>query len=140
LPPSFAPSPAGSPTPPPGSDNAGGSQVTQSVVDCISDYLLHTNVQLGADYAVSVESTRRVFEDGPRSAVQLFNASCADEIVFAASSTMNLQNLVRALEDDVQVGDEFIITGEHEGPQCIITGYMWRFILLLQQMAGPGRR
>jgi len=95
------------------SDNAGGSQVLKTVVDYISDYLLNTNVQLGADYSVSTESTRRV-SDGPIAAMRLFNAASPEEIVFGASSTMNLENLARALEDDVQPGDEIIITGEHE--------------------------
>ena len=31
-------------------DNAGGSQCLQGVVDRISDYLLRTNVQLGANF------------------------------------------------------------------------------------------
>lgn len=96
-------------------DNAGGSQVTKGVVDRIVDYFLNTNVQLGADYSVSVESTRRVMVDGPTEAAKLFNASSPDEVVFSASSTMNLENLARGLENDIQAGDEFILTGEHEG-------------------------
>ncbi|KAF8656071.1 hypothetical protein AX16_002771 [Volvariella volvacea WC 439] len=95
-------------------DNAGGSQAAKVVVDRISDYLLNTNVQLGADYSVSVKSTKRVLEEGPREATKLFNARSPDEIVFGASSTLNLENLARGLEKDVKEGDEFIVTGEHE--------------------------
>ncbi|KAG6853341.1 hypothetical protein C0991_005168 [Blastosporella zonata] len=95
-------------------DNAGGSQVTQSVVDRISDYLLNTNVQLGADYSVSVESTRRSMNEAPTEAAKLFNAKSPSEIVFAQSSTLNLDNLSRGLESDIKPGDEFIITTEHE--------------------------
>ncbi len=96
-------------------DNAGGSQAARGVVDRISDYLLNTNVQLGADYSVAVQSTTRVLADGPRSAAALFNARSPDEIVFGSSSTLNLENLARGLEPGIQAGDEFIITGEHEG-------------------------
>lgn len=96
-------------------DNAGGSQASQEVIDRISDYLTNTNVQLGADYSVSVEATRRVMVEGPTEAVKLFNARSPDEIVFGSSSTLNLENLARGLETDIQPGDEFIITGEHEG-------------------------
>ncbi|KAF8184396.1 pyridoxal phosphate-dependent transferase [Pholiota molesta] len=95
-------------------DNAGGSQAAKGVVDRISDYLLNTNVQLGADYAYGVQSSTRVFVDGPREAAKLFNAHSPDEIVFGASSTLNFDNLSRGLEKDIQPGDEFIITGEHE--------------------------
>lgn len=96
-------------------DNAGGSQVTQSVVDRISDYLINTNVQIGADYSVSVESTRRSMTEAPEQAAKLFNARSPSELVFSSSSTMNLENLARALESDIKMGDEFIVTTEHEG-------------------------
>lgn len=100
-------------------DNAGGSQAAKEVIDRISDYLANTNVQLGADYSVSIEATKRVMVDGPTEAAKLFNAQSPDEIVFGSSSTMNLENLARGLEDGIQPGDEFIITGEHEG-MCYI--------------------
>jgi selenocysteine lyase/cysteine desulfurase len=96
-------------------DNAGGSQAAKLVVDRICDYLLNTNVQLGADYSVSQQSTTRVCVDGPREAAKLFNAASPDEIVFGGSTTANMENLTRGLENDIQPGDEFIITGEHEG-------------------------
>ncbi|KAG2108972.1 PLP-dependent transferase [Suillus discolor] len=94
-------------------DNAGGSQTAQGVIDRIVDYLTNTNVQLGADYFVSVLSTKRV-DEGPFAIAELFNAASIDEIVFGPSSTMMLENIARALENDIQPGDEFIITYEHE--------------------------
>ncbi|KAJ7735986.1 pyridoxal phosphate-dependent transferase [Mycena metata] len=94
-------------------DNAGGSQITQRSIDLIVDYLTNTNVQLGADYSVSVTSTTRVF-GAAEEARQLFNADTTDEIVFGSSSTANLDNLARGLENTINEGDEFIITGEHE--------------------------
>ena len=96
-------------------DNAGGSQIAKPVVDKIVDYLLNTNAQLGADYSVSVTSTQRVLSEGPAAAARLVNAKHPDEIVFSASSTMNMENLARGLENDIQPEDEFILTGEHEG-------------------------
>lgn len=100
-------------------DNAGGSQAAKEVIDRIYDYLVNTNVQLGADYSVSVEATRRVMIEGPTEAVKLFNAQSPDEIVFGSSSTLNLENLTRGLENDIHPGDEFIITGEHEGQSLV---------------------
>ncbi|KAJ3983500.1 pyridoxal phosphate-dependent transferase [Lentinula detonsa] len=92
----------------------GGSQVAVNVADRIYEYLLNHNVQFGADYSVSVESTRRVMEDAPEAAMKLFNAQSRDEIVFGASSTINLENLARGMDDAIQTGDEFILTREHE--------------------------
>ncbi|KAI0737204.1 PLP-dependent transferase [Daedaleopsis nitida] len=94
-------------------DNAGGSQCLASVVARVSHYLLNTNVQLGADYSVSVTSTNRVAA-GSEAARELFNAESADEVAFGSSSTMLVENLARAIEADVRAGDEIIITGEHE--------------------------
>lgn len=95
-------------------DNAGGSQCLKSVADAVTDYLLNTNVQLGADYSVSKTSTQRV-ASASEAAKEFFNAESADEIIFGSSSTQVAENLARALEDDFQDGDEIIITPEHEG-------------------------
>jgi selenocysteine lyase/cysteine desulfurase len=94
-------------------DNAGGSQVISDVIARISDYLINTNVQLGADYSVGQKSTRRV-ADGAVTAKELFNSNSADEVAIAASSTLLMDHLTRALESNIKEGDEFIITGEHE--------------------------
>jgi selenocysteine lyase/cysteine desulfurase len=95
-------------------DNAGGSQCLADAVSRISDYLLNTNVQLGADYSVSVASTKRVAE-GVEAARELFNAEHSDEIALGSSSTMLAENLGRAIEGDFEDGEEIIVTGEHEG-------------------------
>jgi len=94
-------------------DNAGGSQVVQDVIKRITDYLIHTNVQLGADYSVSKQSTQRV-ADGEIEAAKLLNAKSPNEVVFGPSSTALIDNLTRAMEADIQERDEFIITEEHE--------------------------
>lgn len=95
-------------------DNAGGSQCAKGVVDLITDYLLNSNVQLGADYSVSALATTRVTLDAPSIARQLFNARSPDEIVFSSSSSMNMENLARGMDNAIQPGDEIIVTGEHE--------------------------
>ncbi|KAG5632995.1 hypothetical protein H0H81_000358, partial [Sphagnurus paluster] len=52
--------------------------------------------------------------EAPAEAARLFNAANPEEVVFSHSSTMNLDNVARALEGDINEGDEFVITGEHE--------------------------
>ena len=94
-------------------DNAGGSQILQDAIDRITDYLVNVNAQMGSDYMIS--STERVETIAQKVATKLFNAAEPAEIVFGSSSTQNLENLARGLEDDVKPGDEIIITEEHEG-------------------------
>ncbi|KAG1800225.1 pyridoxal phosphate-dependent transferase [Suillus plorans] len=92
-------------------DNAGGSRTTQAVIDRIVDYLSNTNAQLEGGYA-AVNSQR--VSEGSIAAVELFNATSLNEVGFGSSATMLLENIARALENDIQPGDEFIITYEHE--------------------------
>ncbi|KIK62697.1 hypothetical protein GYMLUDRAFT_41615 [Collybiopsis luxurians FD-317 M1] len=95
-------------------DNAGGSQIPREVVERISDYLLNTNVQINVDYSISRQSTARVTE-GVKAAVELFNAESPERVILGASSTANMDNLARCLEDEISEGDELILMdGEHE--------------------------
>lgn len=94
-------------------DNAGGSQTCQQVLNRIVDYLSNTNVQLGANYSVGVQSNQRIAE-GLETAALLFNATSVDEVGFGPSSTMVFENIARAMDSDIEPGDEFIITEEHE--------------------------
>ena len=106
-------------------DNAGGSQCLATAAHAITDYLLNTNVQLGADYSVSVVSTQRVAA-GAEAARELFNAESADEVAYGSSSTMLVENLARAIEGDVLEDEEIIITGEHECEQSLLPCWPWR--------------
>ncbi|HKI59140.1 MAG TPA: cysteine desulfurase-like protein [Trueperaceae bacterium] len=95
-------------------DNAGGSQTLQSVADRVSDYLLSTNVQLGASYAVSQEAGRRVAE-ATRAMAGVINARDEHEVVIGASTTQLLANLALAMRPQLREGDEVIVTNcDHE--------------------------
>ncbi|GAB1520960.1 hypothetical protein RhiTH_004049 [Rhizoctonia solani] len=95
-------------------DNAGGSQCLKSVVDKLADYLLYTNVQLGADYSVSVTSTKRT-DEGFASTAKLFNAASPAEITLGNSSTNMPETIARAMEPIIRDNDEFIVSdADHE--------------------------
>ncbi|KAJ5092631.1 hypothetical protein NUU61_007501 [Penicillium alfredii] len=87
-------------------DNAGGSQVLDTVVDSIRSYLLSTNVQLGATYKISQASTA-AYTDAYKIAASFINAS-PDEISIGVSTTQLLHNLSTALR--FQAGDELILS------------------------------
>jgi selenocysteine lyase/cysteine desulfurase len=55
-------------------DNAGGSLTLGAVAERIRDYLLNTNVQLGASYATSQVATKR-YAEGYAAAAEFIGAS-----------------------------------------------------------------
>ncbi|KAJ5825203.1 Pyridoxal phosphate-dependent transferase major region subdomain 2 [Penicillium riverlandense] len=87
-------------------DNAGGSQVLDTVADSIRSYLLSTNVQLGATYKASQVSTA-VYTEAYKAAAGFINAT-PDEISIGVSTTQLLHNLSTALT--FQAGDELILS------------------------------
>ncbi|NQW04738.1 MAG: cysteine desulfurase-like protein [Acidobacteria bacterium] len=95
-------------------DNAGGSQILGSVVDRISEYLLTSNVQLGASYAVSALASERLLH-GQRSIAELINAERPEEVVFGPSSSVMIQTLARAMAPQLVPGDEVVVSRiDHE--------------------------
>ncbi|MGD1846863.1 MAG: cysteine desulfurase-like protein [Salibacteraceae bacterium] len=95
-------------------DNAGGSQTLQPVVDRISEYLLTSDVQLGASYAVSQKAAERVAEANQKMAMYV-GTDDPGEVVIGASATAQFRMLARCLALTWQAGDEVIITNtEHE--------------------------
>lgn len=94
-------------------DNAGGSQTLGTVADRIRDYLLTTNVQLGASYEVSAHAGERVHAAVDATARYL-NAQ-PGEVVFGSSTTQLLANLALAMEPSLVAGDEIVVTeADHE--------------------------
>ncbi|KAG5760121.1 hypothetical protein H9Q72_011757 [Fusarium xylarioides] len=92
-------------------DNAGGSQILGAAADSIRDYLITSNVQMGASYSVGKLLATKV-NKGYEAAARYINA-IPDEIVYGASSTQLLRNLALALT--FAQGDEIIVsTLDHE--------------------------
>jgi len=89
-------------------DNAGGSQTLATVAERISDYLLGSNVQLGASYAVSRRSGERVDEAVARMA-DFVNAASPEEIVLGSSTSMLMKILAWSFAETLAPGDEIIV-------------------------------
>ncbi|MCC6559227.1 MAG: cysteine desulfurase-like protein [Polyangiaceae bacterium] len=95
-------------------DNAGGSQTLRRVVDRVSDYLIHTNVQLGASYGVSQEAGARVNQAAARIA-ELVHARRPEEVVLGPSTTALVRGLAEAVGRTLRPGDEVIVSRcDHE--------------------------
>ncbi|MCB9562509.1 MAG: cysteine desulfurase-like protein [Kofleriaceae bacterium] len=102
-------------------DNAGGSQTLRGVADRVRDYLLTSNVQLGASYEVSRAAGARVAA-AVAGAAAYVHAASPDEIVLGPSTTQLLANLALAMRTWLRPGDEVVVSrAEHEanaGPWC----------------------
>ena len=95
-------------------DNAGGSQIAQPVIQYIQDYLVNSNVQLGASYAISQQASDRV-EQGAQMAATLMNARDTSEVIMGASTSLLLRILAICLSQTWDSGDEVIVTNcDHE--------------------------
>ena len=95
-------------------DNAGGPQTLKPVVDRISEYLLTSDVQLGASYAVSQLAGDRVSK-AAQGVATLMNASDPTEVVMGSSTSLLLRILALCLAQTFAPGDEIIVTNcDHE--------------------------
>ncbi len=89
-------------------DGPGGTQVPQSVVDAMSDYLLHHNANTHWAYPTSHETDAMLL--AARTAVADFLNATPREIAFANNMTTGAFHLARALGRHWGPGDEIIIT------------------------------
>jgi len=95
-------------------DNAGGTQICRQAADRIYDYLLTSNVQLGASYDISQRSAQRVNE-GIGAMAEFINARDKCEVILGSSTSMLLKNLSLSLGEVFKPGDEVIVTNsDHE--------------------------
>jgi cysteine desulfurase family protein (TIGR01976 family) len=89
-------------------DGPGGTQVPQSVVDAMADYLLHHNANTHWAYPTSVETDRALA--AARAALADFLGGRPTEIAFGANMTTLTFHLGRALGRRWAAGDELVVT------------------------------
>jgi len=90
-------------------DNPAGTQVAQSVIERMNDYLIWTNANHGGAFATSRASDEK--ELNARTAVaQFLNAKGPEEIVFGPSMTTLTFRLSRSLAHLLEPGDKVMVT------------------------------
>ena len=89
-------------------DGPGGTQVPQSVVDAVSDYLIHHNANTHWNYPTSAETDAIL--DRARAAMADFVGGEPAEIVFGANATTLAFHASRTLGRHFQSTDELLIT------------------------------
>ena len=95
-------------------DNAGGSQILGNAVDEISEYLVNSNVQLGASYKTSALAGDKL-NKVTRQIAGFLNTRDTKEVVIGPTSTMQLRILSLCISRQWKEGDEVIVTNtDHE--------------------------
>jgi cysteine desulfurase family protein (TIGR01976 family) len=95
-------------------DNAGGSQTLRRVVERISEFLLTSDVQLGASYDLSQMAGARL-KQANQAMATLINAADPTEVIMGSSTTMLLRILSLCLVKTFEPGDQIIVTNcDHE--------------------------
>ncbi len=90
-------------------DGPGGTQVTQSCIDAMTDYLTRRNANHGGAFVTSVESDAMLAEAHTVMA-DFLNARRPEEIVFGQNMTSLTFALSRSIGQTLQPGDEIILT------------------------------
>jgi len=89
-------------------DGPGGTQVPQSVINAISNYLRRDNANTGGAYATSRNTDDMLAE--ARAAMADFLHCAADEIVFGLNMTTLTYAMSRAIGRELGPGDEILVT------------------------------
>lgn len=90
-------------------DGPAGSQVPQSVIDAVSNYLAHFNANCGAAFVTSL-GTDVALSNARSACADFLNAPSANEIVFGPNMTTLTLSLSRALSETWFYGDEIIVS------------------------------
>jgi cysteine desulfurase family protein (TIGR01976 family) len=89
-------------------DGPGGTQVPQSVIEAVSDYLSYYNANIEGEYEPSVKTDEMIAK--ARSYGGAFVGGSSDGITFGPNMTTLNFNLVRAFGRTLKEGDEIITT------------------------------
>ena len=90
-------------------DNAAGTQVVDTCLRAINDYLLECNANRGAPFAASIESDE-ILHDTRLAMADLLGVTDADEVSFGANMTTITYALSRAIGASLTEGDEIVVT------------------------------
>ena len=87
-------------------DNPAGTQVSQSVVDAMSNCMLEASANLGGYFPTS-ESATALVDEAHVAMADLLNANSPEEIVFGQNMTTLTLYMSRSIGKKMQPGDEF---------------------------------
>jgi len=90
-------------------DNPGGTQVSQNVVDSMSDCLIQTNANIQGPFRTS-QMVDALVEEAHAAVADLLNAPSRDEIIFGQNMTTLTLHVSRSIGRCFKPGDEIILS------------------------------
>jgi len=90
-------------------DNPGGTQICAPSLERVSKYLVESNANRHGAFETS-RASDRVLDEARTACKDLYNAACAEEIVFGPNMTSLTLNISRSLARQLNPGDRIMVT------------------------------
>lgn len=91
-------------------DNGATTQKPNQVIDAIADYYKNYNSNIHRSVYTLGNESEKIYEESKELVREFINASSYEEVIYTSGTTESLNFVARILEQDVNEGDEIILT------------------------------
>ena len=91
-------------------DNSATTQKPIQVIDAISDYYKNYNSNIHRSVYTLGDESEKIYEESKELVKNFINAQSYEEIIYTSGTTESINFIVRMLEQDINEGDEVILT------------------------------
>lgn len=91
-------------------DNGATTQKPIQVIDAISDYYKNYNSNIHRSVYTLGDESEKIYEESKHLVKEFINANSYEEIIYTSGTTESMNFIARIIEQDVEDGDEIILT------------------------------
>ena len=91
-------------------DNGATTQKPIQVIDAISDYYKNYNSNIHRSVYTFGDESEKIYEESKHLVKEFINANSHEEIIYTSGTTESMNFIARIIEQDVEDGDEIILT------------------------------
>ena len=91
-------------------DNGATTQKPIQVIDAISDYYKNYNSNIHRSVYILGDESEKIYEESKHLVKEFINANSHEEIIYTSGTTESVNFIARIIEQDVEDGDEIILT------------------------------
>lgn len=91
-------------------DNGATTQKPIHVIDAISDYYKNYNSNIHRSVYTLGDESEKIYEESKHLVKEFINANSHEEIIYTSGTTESMNFIARIIEQDVEDGDEIILT------------------------------
>ena len=91
-------------------DNGATTQKPIQVIDAISDYYKNYNSNIHRSIYTLGDESEKIYEESKHLVKEFINANSHEEIIYTSGTTESMNFIARIIEQDVEDGDEIILT------------------------------